>query len=145
MVMRHAAPGDVIDTLALGGNCAQTSRILWLNGTVAHCKKHRELIGFAHKLSHYRKYRGRIPRQIEACEIGSRFESERKQLIPRSECRPQKKRSNSGTSTCSKSDTTCATSRLLTLDDTVEFFNLILELMLHADEKADLIAFLRVL
>lgn len=35
--------------------------------------------------------------------------------------------------------------RLLTLDDTVEFFNLILELKLTADEKTDLIAFLRVL
>jgi len=35
--------------------------------------------------------------------------------------------------------------RLLTLDDTVEFFNLILELRLNADEKTDLVAFLRVL
>jgi cytochrome c peroxidase len=35
--------------------------------------------------------------------------------------------------------------RLLTLDDTVEFFNLILELKLTADEKSDLVAFLRVL
>jgi cytochrome c peroxidase len=35
--------------------------------------------------------------------------------------------------------------RLLTLDDTVEFFNLVLELKLTADEKADLVAFLRVL
>ena len=35
--------------------------------------------------------------------------------------------------------------RLLTLDDTVEFFNLILELKLSAEEKQDLIAFLRVL
>lgn len=35
--------------------------------------------------------------------------------------------------------------RLLTLDDTVEFFNLILELKLTAGEKADLVAFLRVL
>ncbi|MEJ7595470.1 MAG: hypothetical protein WKF77_28475 [Planctomycetaceae bacterium] len=35
--------------------------------------------------------------------------------------------------------------RLLTLDDTVEFFNLILELKLTADEKADLVAFMRVL
>lgn len=35
--------------------------------------------------------------------------------------------------------------RLLTLDDTVEFFNLILELNLTVDEKADLLAFLRVL
>lgn len=35
--------------------------------------------------------------------------------------------------------------RLLTLDDTVEFFSLIFELKLTADEKADLIAFLRVL
>lgn len=33
--------------------------------------------------------------------------------------------------------------RLLTLDDTVEFFNLILELKLNASEKGDLIAFLR--
>ena len=35
--------------------------------------------------------------------------------------------------------------RLLTLDDSVEFFNLILELKLTANEKADVIAFLRVL
>jgi cytochrome c peroxidase len=35
--------------------------------------------------------------------------------------------------------------RLLTLDDTVEFFNLILELKLSESEKKDLIAFLRVL
>lgn len=35
--------------------------------------------------------------------------------------------------------------RLLTLDDTVEFFNLILELKLTVDEKTDLVAFLRVL
>ncbi len=35
--------------------------------------------------------------------------------------------------------------RLLTLDDTVEFFNLILELKLTEDEKTDLVAFLRVL
>jgi len=35
--------------------------------------------------------------------------------------------------------------RLLTLDDTVEFFNLILELKLTADEKADLTQFLRAL
>jgi len=35
--------------------------------------------------------------------------------------------------------------RLLTLDDTVEFFNLILELKLTQPEKADLLAFLRVL
>ena len=35
--------------------------------------------------------------------------------------------------------------RLLTLDDTVEFFNLILELKLSAAEKTDLLAFLRVL
>ncbi len=35
--------------------------------------------------------------------------------------------------------------RLLTLDDTVEFFNLILELKLATDEKTDLVAFLRVL
>lgn len=35
--------------------------------------------------------------------------------------------------------------RLLTLDDTVEFFNLILELKLNADEKTDLLAFMRVL
>ncbi len=35
--------------------------------------------------------------------------------------------------------------RLLTLEDTVEFFNLILETKLTADEKADLVAFLRVL
>ncbi len=35
--------------------------------------------------------------------------------------------------------------RLLTLDDTVEFFNLVLELKLTTDEKADLVSFLRVL
>ena len=35
--------------------------------------------------------------------------------------------------------------RLLTLDDTVEFFNLILELKLTAEEKMDLVAFLRCL
>ena len=33
--------------------------------------------------------------------------------------------------------------RLLTLEDTVEFFNLVLELKLKTDEKADLVAFLR--
>ena len=35
--------------------------------------------------------------------------------------------------------------RLLTLEDTVEFFNLILEAKLTKDEKADLVAFLRCL
>jgi cytochrome c peroxidase len=35
--------------------------------------------------------------------------------------------------------------RLLTLDDTVEFFNLILELNLSQAEKSDLLAFLRAL
>jgi cytochrome c peroxidase len=35
--------------------------------------------------------------------------------------------------------------RLLTLEDTVEFFNLVLELQLTSDEKADLVAFLRCL
>ena len=35
--------------------------------------------------------------------------------------------------------------RLLTLDDTVEYFNLILQLKLNAQEKSDLLAFLRVL
>ncbi|GIW93367.1 MAG: cytochrome C Snr1 [Pirellulaceae bacterium] len=35
--------------------------------------------------------------------------------------------------------------RLLTLEDTVEFFNLVLELKLSPDEKADLVAFLRCL
>jgi cytochrome c peroxidase len=35
--------------------------------------------------------------------------------------------------------------RLLTLEDTVEFFNLILELRLNSEEKQDLVAFLRVL
>jgi hypothetical protein len=35
--------------------------------------------------------------------------------------------------------------RLLTLDDTVEFFNLILELKLTHSEKTDLIAFMRAL
>jgi cytochrome c peroxidase len=33
--------------------------------------------------------------------------------------------------------------RLLTLEDTVEFFNLVLALRLNAQEKADLVAFLR--
>jgi hypothetical protein len=32
---------------------------------------------------------------------------------------------------------------LLTLEDTVEFFNLVLELKLTAQEKADLVAFMR--
>lgn len=35
--------------------------------------------------------------------------------------------------------------RLLTLEDTVEFFNLVLELKLNAQEKNDLVAFMRVL
>jgi cytochrome c peroxidase len=35
--------------------------------------------------------------------------------------------------------------RLLTLDDTVEFFNLVLELKLSTQEKTDLVAFMRVL
>ena len=35
--------------------------------------------------------------------------------------------------------------RLLTLEDTVEFFNLILGTRLSAQEKEDLVAFLRVL
>ena len=35
--------------------------------------------------------------------------------------------------------------RCLTLEDTVEFFNLVLELKLSAPEKKDLLAFLRVL
>ena len=35
--------------------------------------------------------------------------------------------------------------RLLTLEDTVEYFNLVLELQLAQSEKADLVAFLRVL
>ncbi len=35
--------------------------------------------------------------------------------------------------------------RLLTLDDTVEFFNLVLGLKLKEAEKKDLVAFLRVL
>jgi cytochrome c peroxidase len=35
--------------------------------------------------------------------------------------------------------------RLLTLDDTVEFFNVILELTLNDQEKKDLVAFLRAL
>ena len=35
--------------------------------------------------------------------------------------------------------------RLLTLEDTVEFFNLILETRLTASEKMDLVAFLRAL
>jgi cytochrome c peroxidase len=33
--------------------------------------------------------------------------------------------------------------RLLTLDDTVEFFNIILELKLSGQEKKDLVAFMR--
>lgn len=43
-------------------------------------------------------------------------------------------------SLCSQHD-----DRLLTLDDTVEFFNLILELKLNDQEKKDLVAFLRTL
>ena len=35
--------------------------------------------------------------------------------------------------------------RLLTLDDTVEFFNLVLETKLTAEEKSDLVAFMRAL
>jgi cytochrome c peroxidase len=35
--------------------------------------------------------------------------------------------------------------RLLTLEDTVEFFNVILELKLNDPEKKDLVAFLRAL
>ncbi|MGZ8796201.1 MAG: cytochrome B6, partial [Thermoanaerobaculia bacterium] len=35
--------------------------------------------------------------------------------------------------------------RLLTLEDTVEFFNLVLELKLNEQEEKDLVAFLRVL
>jgi hypothetical protein len=35
--------------------------------------------------------------------------------------------------------------RLLTLDDTVEFFNLILELQLTPAEKSDLVTFMRAL
>jgi cytochrome c peroxidase len=35
--------------------------------------------------------------------------------------------------------------RLLTLDDTIEFFNLVLSLQLTETEKADLLAFLRCL
>jgi cytochrome c peroxidase len=35
--------------------------------------------------------------------------------------------------------------RLLTLDDTVEFFNLVLGVQLSKEEKADLVAFLRCL
>ena len=35
--------------------------------------------------------------------------------------------------------------RLLTLDDTVEFFNLVLSLKLNSQEKADLVAFLKCL
>ena len=35
--------------------------------------------------------------------------------------------------------------RLMTLDDTVEFFNLVLGVKLTAEEKTDLVAFLRAL
>jgi cytochrome c peroxidase len=35
--------------------------------------------------------------------------------------------------------------RLLTLEDTVEFFNLILQAGLNAEEKKDLVAFMRAL
>jgi cytochrome c peroxidase len=35
--------------------------------------------------------------------------------------------------------------RLLTLHDTVEFFNLVLELKLSAEEKNDLVSFMRAL
>ena len=34
--------------------------------------------------------------------------------------------------------------RLLTLDDTLEFFNIVFELGLKPDEKADLVTFMRV-
>jgi len=35
--------------------------------------------------------------------------------------------------------------RLLTLEDTIEFFNLVLELKLNEQEKQDLVAFMRTL
>jgi cytochrome c peroxidase len=35
--------------------------------------------------------------------------------------------------------------RLLTLEDTVEFFNIVLELKLNEQEKKDLVAFMRAL
>jgi cytochrome c peroxidase len=35
--------------------------------------------------------------------------------------------------------------RLLTLEDTIEFFNLVMETRLTANEKADLLAFLKAL
>jgi cytochrome c peroxidase len=35
--------------------------------------------------------------------------------------------------------------RLLTLEDTVEFFNLVLELKLDSQEKSDLVAYMRAL
>jgi hypothetical protein len=35
--------------------------------------------------------------------------------------------------------------RLMTLDDTVEFFNLVLDLKLLPQEKKDIVAFMRVL
>jgi cytochrome c peroxidase len=35
--------------------------------------------------------------------------------------------------------------RCFTLEDTVEYFNLVLQLRLHAEEKKDLVAFLRTL
>ena len=38
----------------------------------------------------------------------------------------------------------CAACRLLTLEDTVEFFNLVLGTNLTRDEKANLVAFLQV-
>ena len=40
---------------------------------------------------------------------------------------------------------TCTTAGLLTLEDTVEFFNLILETQLTEEEKKDLVAFLKCL
>lgn len=38
---------------------------------------------------------------------------------------------------------TCTTAGALTLEDTVEFFNLVLQLKLTSQEKTDLVAFMR--
>jgi len=47
---------------------------------------------------------------------------------------------------CRKLDPSCLhDGRCLTLEDTVEFFNLVLDLQLSAEEKQDLAAFLKVL
>ena len=43
------------------------------------------------------------------------------------------------------SSSTCHDGRCFTLEDTVEYFNLVLQLRLNAGEETDLVAFLRTL